>query len=117
MGKQAQKLDESYPTTELVRGTLDLPDTLDRVEKQGRTGLVLGLDHTHQLSKILGRNILTADDLISACERLTTCNVEGTEVCIEPGLLIRLKSRAMRQPFSEYLTKTITRLLHGEVGW
>lgn len=114
MGKLAQKLDEQYPPAELVRGKLEI---LDEVEAKERSGLVLGLDHMHQLGKILGRNILSASDLIAACERLTNCSVDGVQVQIEPGLLIRLKSRAIRQSFPDYLKSTITRLLHGEAGW
>lgn len=117
MGKQTQKLDESYPSTELVRGTLDLPNTIDKIDSFERRGLLLGLEHTHQLGKILGRNILSAADLISACERLTTCNVDGIQVQIEPGVLIRLKTRAYKQAFPEFLKQTITKALHDYVGW
>lgn len=110
MGKQTQKLDERYP---------DPPEPVSILDKleYDEEAFLLTRRQCNELGGILGRNILTSVDLIAACTRLTNCNVEGVNIQIEPGVLIRLKSRAMRQTFSEYLKVTITRLLHGEVGW
>jgi len=114
MGKQTQKLDENYPAAELI------PETgkyLGGLDSEDRAAVVLTQRQVNELSGILGRNVLHPNDLILACQRLTTCNVEGVQIPIEPGVLIRLKSRAHRQEFPEFLKQMITKSLHDYVGW
>lgn len=78
----------------------------------------LTVEDIHRLSKALGYNITTRQDLHTHVERLTTISVDGLAITLEPGLLTRLKySCAGRQPFGEFLTAMIKRQLHNVVGW
>jgi hypothetical protein len=84
----------------------------------GKPKLTLSQEDLSRLDRTLGKNIKTSEDLIQACERLTTCNVEGAAVTLEPGLLTRLKSRCPRGvAFPEFIGKEIIRGLHAFVGW
>lgn len=69
------------------------------------------------LSQTFGVNIRSRDDLVRQCKSLSTMSVGGVEISLEPGLLSRLKSRAVRQDFPTWLREETLRLLHGFVGW
>jgi hypothetical protein len=79
-------------------------------------GLILSQDQINNLSKLVGKNILTYEDLYDRIKILTTISVAGREITLSPALLHRLKSRAVRQELGEYLEQEIVRLLCGAVG-
>jgi hypothetical protein len=71
-----------------------------------------------EISPLVGQNIRTREDLIEAVRKLSTVTVEGADVTLEPGLLIRLKSRCLdKARFPEFMRKTVRDCLHSYVGW
>ncbi len=71
----------------------------------------------HAISKVLGQNILTVDDLVRCCTRLTTIKVGSVDVTLEPGLIERLYSRTGGMDFTEFLNQTVRSLLCGFTGF
>ncbi len=71
----------------------------------------------HHLSRLLGQNILTVDELFKHCQRLTTIRVGGVDLTLEPGLIERLYSRAAGRNFTEFLNETVKSLLCGYTGY
>lgn len=69
------------------------------------------------LSAMVGFNLTTKEQLIERVKRLSTLSVGGTEITLEPGLLERLRSRALRRPIGEYVTEEVLKALHSLVGW
>lgn len=71
-----------------------------------------------ELSGYLGRNIDSKAELLYACSRVATVNVQGEEVTLEPMLLTRLKSRCPTSvDFAPWLGKLIKDWAHAYVGW
>lgn len=81
------------------------------------TAITLTQDDVNRLSALVGRNILTRDDLISQVAFLTCVTVDGVQIPLEPGLLSRLKSRCYRTPFPDFLRQTVVKQLHDFAGW
>ncbi len=79
--------------------------------------LYLHAKDVHHLSKILGQNILSVDELFKHCQRLTTIRVGGVDLTLEPGLIERLYSRAAGRNFTEFLNETVKSLLCGFTGY
>ena len=79
---------------------------------------VLTREDLIELSLLLRVNLQTKDELFLACQRLSTINVEGQEISLEPRLLQRLHSRcAHNQNFGLWLKSVVVRELHAFVGW
>lgn len=70
-----------------------------------------------ELSQTIGVNIRSAEELLRRIKTLSTVSVGGIEIPLEPGLLSRLKSRAVRQDFPKFLHDEVLRQLHAYVGW
>jgi|SRR6185312_1428096 len=86
-------------------------------EDETEGALLLTKDDTRLLSSYLGRNIQSRSDLLQAAQKVSTINVNGREITLEPALLQRIKSRCIRADFPLFLEATIKGLLHSFVGW
>ena len=73
-------------------------------------------DDVRELSKALGLNINSSEMLVSRVKAMTALDIDGLEIVLEPALLQRLKSRAVRQGFQPFLAAEITRQLRAFVG-
>jgi hypothetical protein len=73
-------------------------------------------DQLKELSKALGLNITSSAGLVSRVKSMTSLNLDGLEITLEPALLQRLKSRCVRQDFREFVSNEITRQLRAYVG-
>ena len=82
-----------------------------------RVAMEMTTEEVNELSRIIGYNFRTPQDLIEKVRFLTTISVDGVEIRLDPGLLTRLKSRAVRQTLGQYIQTEVKRLLHGAVGW
>lgn len=70
-----------------------------------------------QLTMLLGRNIATADDLMSAAKAVTTLSVDGIDITLDSYLLNRLKSRCHpTQDFPTFLRDRVKELLASYAG-
>lgn len=95
---------------------LDLEEV--QAHEDAKSIMALTVEDIHRLSRALGYNILTPQDLHARVERLTTVSVDGLAITLEPGLLTRLKySSGGKEPFGEFLERVIKRQLHNFVGW
>ena len=79
-------------------------------------GMELSVDDVHQLNSALGINLQSREQLVSRVKSMTSLNLDGLEVTLEPSLLQRLKSRCVRQDFREFVSNEITRQLRAYVG-
>ncbi len=79
--------------------------------------LVLTQSDLNILSKYLGRNILTRDDLLNSVRPLASMSIDGTEVILEPRLLFRLRTRCPKGEFGPWLKDTIVNMLRAWVGY
>jgi hypothetical protein len=71
-----------------------------------------------ELSRLLGSNLESTDDLISRCKHISIVNVEGEPIHFESGLLSRLKSRCPTSvEFGPWLRERIIQWAHGYCGW
>tara|TARA_R110000868_G_scaffold411621_1_gene706462 strand:+ start:4675 stop:5010 length:336 start_codon:yes stop_codon:yes gene_type:complete len=86
-------------------------------EKERQFGFKLTKAQVALLSAALGKNIMSAEDLVATAEKLSTINVEGVAVMLEPYLLNRLKSRCHpSKKFPEFLKETVIAQLSGYAG-
>ena len=86
-------------------------------EKERQFGFRLTKAQVTLLSTALGKNIMSADDLVATAEKLSTINVEGANVTLEPYLLNRLKSRCHpSKKFSEFMKETVIAQLASYAG-
>ena len=70
------------------------------------------------ISRSIRKNINTQDELMAAIASLTTINVEGIKVALEPKLLMRLKSRCLdKAAWPKWLADAVVRQLHDLAGW
>ena len=73
-----------------------------------------------ELSRLLGRNIKDADDLLLAARNVTTLSIKGLaggDITLEPYLLDRLRSRCHpTQDFPAFVRERILELLAGYCG-
>ena len=73
-----------------------------------------------ELSRLLGRNIKDADDLLLAARNVTTLSVKGltgADITLEPYLLDRLRSRCHpTQDFPQFVRERVVELLAGYCG-
>ena len=100
----------------------DVMDVMDEVEAVGAEApapaVALTREDLIELSLLLRVNLQTKDELFLACQRLSTINVEGQEISLEPRLLQRLHSRCARnQDFGPWLKSVVVKCLHDYVGW
>jgi len=93
-----------------------VPDSYDPA-KIPIGALFVGNSDIHELSRILGVNVTSVDDLLRSTRRLTQIKVGGVELTLEPGLIERLYSRSGGQDFTTFLNETIKSLLAGFCGW
>jgi hypothetical protein len=68
-------------------------------------------------SAALGLNIQTKHELLWRVKQMTTVNVEGVKITLDPRLLTRLHSRAVRIPFPDYLRDTVRKALFDVCGY
>jgi len=84
------------------------------------THLMLSKADLAELTKLLGRNIADADDLLLAARNVTTLSVNGLEegdITLEPYLLNRLKSRCHpTEYFPKFVRERVKELLAGYAG-
>lgn len=78
--------------------------------------LFLSREQMHEISHLLGLNILSPDQLVSRVKTMSTITVAGAEITLSPAILHRLKTRAGRISVDEYLKIEVPRLLKGAVG-
>lgn len=114
------------PTSDFSR--VKMPDVeedeLSQLEDEADTnppatapgGVYIYADDVQKLTKIMGVNFFTSDELVNRVKTLTTISVSGAEITLSPALLNRLKSRALRKPIDDYLREEVIRLLSGAVG-
>ena len=73
-----------------------------------------------ELTKLLGRNISDADDLLLAARNVTTLSIEGLEggdITLDSYLLNRLKSRCHpTQDFPQFVRDRVKELLASYAG-
>ncbi len=80
--------------------------------------VILLSDDLREISPLVGMNVASREELIEAIQKLATVTVEGAQITLEPGLLIRLKTRCLdKARFPEFLAKTVRDGLHSYVGW
>lgn len=96
--------------------------TIDQDDFRGvpATHLMLSRADLTELTKLLGRNIADADDLMLAVRNVTTLSVKGLEegdITLEPYLLNRLKSRCHpTEYFPKFVRERVKELLAGYAG-
>jgi hypothetical protein len=79
--------------------------------------MMLDDEQLKELSSALGLNISSAAQLVSRVRSMTSFDLDGMQITLEPALLQRLKSRCVgRQDFCEFLSAEITRQLRAFVG-
>ncbi len=82
------------------------------------SAVILTQDDMIEISRLLRRNVQTKDELMLACQLLTTISVDGQEISLEPRLLQRLHSRCARtQEFGQLIKQTVVRQVHAFCGW
>lgn len=86
-------------------------------EPENQLGHYVSKEDWHRLSGALGINLRDSTDLVNHVEAMTHIRVEGVDIKLEPGLIHRLRSRAVRQDFNAFLKAQVLTLLHGYVGW
>lgn len=91
----------------------DEPDELAEDE----FAVILSPDDVIDISKSLGKNIQSAEDLKERCAQVTTLRVDGVEVTLEPRLLMRLKSRCIHRDFKDFLKEVVVKQLHDYAGY
>lgn len=89
---------------------------LASIETHYPVGHYIPTEDWNRLSKALGINLHTASDLINRVEAMTSIRVNGVDITLEPALLHRLKSRALKQDLNDFLKVEIVRELHNFVG-
>ena len=90
---------------------------VDDLEDAPATHLMLSKSDLSELSKLLGRNIADASDLIAAAKNVTTLSVDGIDITLDSYLLNRLKSRCHpTQDFPTFLRERVKELLAGYCG-
>ncbi len=100
----------------------DLGDLIEREDENPQAtppepgAIILLPSDVRVISKMLGLNIMSPEQLMQRVAKLTTIAVNGQVITLSPALLDRLKSRAVRKPLAEYVESEIIRLLSGAVG-
>lgn len=71
------------------------------------------------ISRSLRKTLITnQDELMAAISSVTSINVEGVPVTLEPKLLMRLKSRCLdKAAWPGWLKDVVTKQLHDYAGW
>lgn len=86
--------------------------------QKGDLMYMLTQEQMWELSRLLGINLKNGDDLVQQCRRVSTINIEGTPITLEPGLLTRLKSRCPSNvAFDDWLRSRVKEWAHAYVGW
>lgn len=71
-----------------------------------------------ELSRLLGVNLTSIDDVVSRCRHISVINIEGEDIHFEPGLIHRLKSRCPSNvDFGSWLRARVKDWAHAYVGW
>lgn len=110
------------PTSDYSRLKLSDPDAYIVEEDEADLpalavgGIYIFSDDVQRLTKIMGVNFFTSEELVNRVKTLTTISVSGAEITLSPALLNRLKSRALKKPIDDYLREEVVRLLSGAVG-
>lgn len=68
------------------------------------------------IEKLLGRNLSSADELVSAVQRALQVRIDDVQIPITPYLLDRLHTRCIGMDFDKFISITITRLLQEFAG-
>ena len=80
-------------------------------------GFMMEPSDLRDISKLMGVNIATKQDLFIYAELLTTCSVEGTDIRLEPKLQQRLRSRCYgSKPFPEFIREVVLKALTDYAG-
>ena len=80
-------------------------------------GFMMEPSDLRDISKIMGVNVATKQDLFIYAELLTTCSVQGTDIRLEPKLQQRLRSRCYgSKPFPEFLREIVLKALTDYAG-
>ena len=81
------------------------------------TGAIYLDDATrNELTKITGKLIRNASDLLAWARQTTSLTVDQVEVPLGQTLKTRLSTRTFGTAWPDYIRSTVTRLLEGEVG-
>ena len=80
-------------------------------------GFMMEPTDLRDISKVMGVNVATKQDLFIYAELLTTCSVEGTDIRLEPKLQQRLRSRCYgSKPFPEFIREVVLKALTDYAG-
>lgn len=94
-----------------------LVQTLVRFQDVVSTKPIILSDAARQhLDKLLGRNLSTGDELVSAVQRGLTVRLDELSIPITPYLLDRLRSRCIGMEFDAFMKLILVRMLEEYVG-
>ncbi len=82
-----------------------------------RVAISLTFAETDTLSRLLGANLFTGQEVIDNIRRSVQLSIDGESITLEPGLRQRLQSRSEGKEFGPALRQIVLSLLHGYVGW
>lgn len=68
------------------------------------------------ISEMLGINVNNSDSLRKAVGKMSTLDVEGVKITLEPYLLQRLRTRCLDKDWPNFLARTVRELLAGYAG-
>lgn len=71
------------------------------------TALVFRDEERRDLERILGRNLANSAEALQAVRQALSARIDDVTVPIRPALLHRLKARALRRPFPEFVARTV----------
>jgi hypothetical protein len=73
--------------------------------------IIISDDARRRLEQILGRNLSAVEDLLSTMQHAFSVRADGVEIPVTPYLLERLRSRCIGMDFTEFMKRTVKRLL------
>jgi hypothetical protein len=81
-----------------------------------RPPLTLTADDVIVLNALLGINLASSEQLVRRVHDLAAVAVEGIEIRLKPGVLQRLKTRALHAPFGPWLADRVREWANNYVG-
>ena len=107
--------------TQAIKSNLSPEDLMVRFLTQHKESgnekpIVIDDETRRQLEQLFRRNISTSKDLLSEVHRAVSVSLAGLEIDLAPRLLERLKTRAIRVPWPEFLKGLIHRRLEEDAG-
>lgn len=78
--------------------------------------IVLNDTARQHLEKLLGRNLTTADELVSHVQRALTTNIGDVDLQLTPYLLDRLRTRCIGMEWEKFIQQIVVRSLEEYCG-